>query len=198
MKQEWQDGIKKYIQDNASPELFREFRDKLQCDINNSLKLDMHRINYLMKSAPWLPSIAEVVIFGTFITIIFIILDIVHSNYINNKVTKESRCLRKNSSGSVTAIDSNGKAMYTITYDKNNAATVTCDQKDQGIISNTYTNIKKYDPANPSTPQHIASTTCATQPFTANLSGQIYYTGDDLLVNYMQLDDKSYFTEARV
>ena len=176
------------------PELLSEFNSKAQCVGQNGVKHDMYLIQYYLKCLPWVPSISEIVIFVAFITIIFFIADIAHSNYINNKVINQSRCLRKKPTGSVTAIDSNGKTLYTITYDKNKIGTVTCNQEGQGTISNTYNNIKIFDPQHPNTPQHVDHP-CPSQPFT-QANGQIYFTGDDLLVKYMTMNDASYFTQA--
>lgn len=186
-----------------TPELMREFKDKLLCDRNDVLKANMHRINYYLKSLPWLPSIAEVVIFGVFVAIMFIVADIIHGNYINNKVMRESRCQRKQTNGKVTAIDSNGKALYTISYDENNKVSLACEQDGKGgNILNHYTGIKEYDPnsKDPSKTSFNGDLTCSQQPFTANISGStghIYYTGDELLVKYMTVDDTSFFTSAK-
>lgn len=174
--------------------IFEEFSEKIRCAQHSEVKQDFLHISYFLKCLPWMPSISEIVIFVAFITIIFFIADIAHSNYINNKVINQSRCLRKQPTGSVTAIDSNGKTLYTIKYDQNKIATVTCEQEGQGTISNTYTGIKIFDPQHPNTPQH-KDQPCTKQPF-AKAAGQIYYTGDDQLVKYMTLSDTSYFTQA--
>lgn len=178
-------------------ESFKDMMTRLRCC--KTLPKVIILINaFFWKSMTWLPSIAELVIFGTFVAIVFIIAEIAHNNYINNRVKKESRCVRlkQGPHNQVTAVDSNGNPMYTIMYDANNNPTKVCESDGKGSHVNEYNNVKVYDPKTGQSTTASDTLTCNKQTFDQQ-DGQIYYSGDEQLIKFMESDDLRYFNSAR-
>jgi hypothetical protein len=178
---------------------FNELVSKLGCCNGNLPKMYMYVTTYWFKSMEWMPSLAEVVIFTTFIAIIFIIYEIWQSNQINTRVKNESRCARKVNAASdtVTAIDDKGNPLYTVTYDMvKRDYSIKCEGDRNGNINNQY-NVKLYD-FNKKQAKNDKKQKC-NQTFTAtsgmdNTDGLVYYSGDPGLVNFMQFGDTTHFT----
>lgn len=186
-----------------SPADFSDLLLKLDCE-KSSIKKGWQVACYWVKSLEWLPSIGEFVIYASFIAILFILIEIIHNNYIANRVKKESRCMRdkQEQKNQVTAVDEGGNGLYTVKYapGKKEAPVITCEQSGMGATTNTY-NVKYWDyAANDSKGANAQKDVVCRQPFTAvgGLSGpapgsSLYFVGDSQLVDYMRTNDKTYF-----
>jgi hypothetical protein len=165
----------------------------------NPNKMYFLSLQYLPKTIEWLPSLTEVILFASFIAIIYILVEIFHNNYINNKVRSQSRCVKNKDENNVTVVDQYGNALYTVKYDNKNKtpAQINCEGSGTGKYQNTY-NVKVYDY---NTKQSTTQTqTCQQQPFTAfggtstTTSAPLFYSGNQNLVNFMVGGDTTYFS----
>lgn len=172
--------------------LLKELFSKIDCNKNNPTKVFMYTGQCFLKSLSWLPSFAEFVIYATFIALLFIIFEIYHSNQIDARVRKESRCARTNNDANnkVTAVDDSGNALYTVDYDLNKKSyTIGCEG-DRGDHTNEYS-VNVYNFQNKNAKQ--VRTSCR-QTFNSNPDSMTYYTGDPKLIRFMtNTSDTSYF-----
>lgn len=183
------------------PAVFKEYITRLVRADKYAPKLYAYSAQYFFKSLEWLPSITEFILFATFIGIVYVIVEILHNNYINTKVTQRSRCSRANASqnSTVTVIDSSGNQLYTVEYDKDkqSAAKITCVGSGSGDTTNVY-NVNVYDYA---TKGPVTKTqTCTNQTFTATggtpttASANMFYSGTQGIVDFMTTNNPVYFT----
>ena len=180
--------------------VFKDFLRHLLMADKSAPKMYAYSIQYLFASMEWLPSFKEFILFATFIAIIYIIVEILHNSYVNNKVQQKSRCVLAKSSqqNTVTATDGQGNQLYTVTYNPatKEAAQVTCVGSGSGDKTNVYT-VNVYDYNNKVTNQ--VPQTCTQQPFTASggtpqtTGASVFYSGDPGLVDFMTTSNPSYF-----
>lgn len=177
---------------------FNDLYFKLSCCRGSIPRMYGYVARFFVKSLEWLPSLPELIIFGTFVALVFIIIEMIHNNYINERVKKESRCAKEKEStpDQVTAIDANGNTLYTVKYNADKQATLECEANNLGNSRNEYT-VKLYDPTSANSAK-IQNKLCAYQNFSAASgttasTGQIYYTGDSGLVRFMETNDLAYF-----
>jgi hypothetical protein len=199
-------GLPALIANNIAKLAKPDFNDlvvKLGCCGKNVAKMNMHVTRYFLKSLEWLPSFAEFVIFTSFVAIIFLIYEIYHNTKINDRIRKESRCANKKDipPNSVTAIDTDGNILYNVQYDKDNKNyEITCENDNTGTFQNTY-NVNVYDFAGSTTtqPNRTNVTKQCRQPYAAasgttkSTNNQLYYIGDNQLVEFMKNNNNDYF-----
>jgi len=177
---------------------------KIQTDI---LKYKVSQFN-LTSIGWWIPSGHEIFIFLISIILLFILVMLFHYNSIQNRVKKESRCLRENkektASGvyTVTATNSRNKPLYRVGYNlgaKQYSLECACNP---GDVVNTFKNIHVYD-MHTNSVQTVTEKQCQCDSYLMDdASGQVYYTGYPGLVQFMnsttQLSSSDLQKEANV
>lgn len=196
-----------FILDSLLSESLKEadkltLKSKLGCCGKNTAKVWGYLMRYFVKSQKWLPSFGELIIYVTFIAIVFIVIEILHNQSISARVKKESRCIkeRNNVQDQVTAYDSNNNSLYTVKYDpatKKHLSTECVNENPSGRSTNEYNQIKTYS-IDTGTARTDNSKTCkqnfdAAGGTRAANTGTISYSGDANLVQYMYNNDLSYF-----
>jgi hypothetical protein len=179
---------------------FKEFLRELAMSNKSAPKMYAASMGYFFKSFEWLPSLKEFILFALFIAIIYIIVEIIHNIYINNKVAQQSRCIRAKHTdeNKVTVTDGNGNVLYSVKYDPATraAATIKCENDGMGTNANTY-NVKTYD-YQTNTPKTIQQQ-CQKQQFTATggtdttTNGSLFYSGAPGLIDFMTTNNTAYF-----
>ena len=178
---------------------FKDYMRRLLLANKYVPKMYAYTAQYFLKSLEWLPSVTEFILFASFIGIVYIIVEILHNNYINNKVQQQSRCAssKQKDDTSVTVIDANGVQLYTVKYDKNKSpAQVTCEGSGAGDTTNTYNvTVYDYDHKGPK----VIQKTCAQQTAVAagstasTANANLFYSGTRGIVDFMTTNNASYF-----
>jgi hypothetical protein len=165
---------------------------------NNISAKYAYAARYFVRSLDWLPDFKEFLLFGSFIALIFVIMEVIHSMYINTTVQSKSRCVNNDSKdkNKLYAADQNNR-MYTVSYNNNKkTADIQCEGSGGGTTTNTY-NIRVYDYN--SKAMMTQQKTCERQGFTAAAGTSqtadkiVYYSGDPMLVDYMMTGNTVYF-----
>lgn len=149
----------------------------------------------------------EVALNLSFLLIVGIIIYIYYWDLINKQVFSSSKCKNNiniiNNSESynyVNAKDVNNNNLYAIKYDKNTKTPIVNCTCSFGNVVNNFKNIKVYDSSGTNGQKNkniYKSCNCDKTYITDPLSQtNIYYSGDQFLVNYMQNNNSLDTTES--
>ena len=172
---------------------FSIFINNLWRDQSSVSKVYAYCAQYFIRSLEWLPDLKEFILFASFVALIFVVLEVVHSTYINAAVRSQSRCVKyKNDKdrNKVHAYDGNGNLLYSVKYDNvKQTSDIICEGAGTGTSTNIY-NVRVYDYKSNSTTTQQKK--CEKQAADAKAGTDstrdehVYYTGDSMLVDYMK------------
>ena len=143
----------------------------------------------------FIPTLPEFLLFVIICILTVITINLVHYTMIQQRITSESRCLKKGDVGQtvykVTGNSLTNKPVFTVTYDLSNKRYTIDQVAKTGVIINKVTipvyNIQMYSV------EQIEKIFNCEQNFELNDGNSVLYTGDPELVRFMEFQNTDFF-----